>query len=80
MTTAESSELIAQWRGIGAGVRASLEALGEDRLDARPIPQAMTPRETAHHIAESNIVACSMIIAALACGRAAPACRTGWPR
>ncbi len=65
MTQDEKTELTRNWRAIGDAVRASLEALGEDELDGRRTPEAMTARETAHHIAESNIIACSMIIAAL---------------
>jgi hypothetical protein len=56
---------IAAWRSIVPMVRAHVTGRTEAQLDQRLHPDAMTPRELVHHIAEANAVAVGIVIAAL---------------
>jgi len=54
-----------EWLRLPETIEKAIAGLSNDELDRRPKKDAMSPRETVHHLAEANIVACSMMIAAL---------------
>jgi hypothetical protein len=70
---AEPMEPVRAWRRIPGMVEAALAGADHTRLDARE-GDAMTLREVVHHIAEANVVAASIVVAA--CG--APGCTYDW--
>jgi len=65
---------IAAWRSIVGLVHASLAEGGEQELDRRADAESLTLRETVHHVVEANVVAASIVIAALG----SPACVYDW--
>ena len=46
-------------------VRSLIDGRSEQELDRKLGPEAMTLRETVHHIVEANVVAASIVVAAL---------------
>jgi hypothetical protein len=54
MDAVRRRELIEQYKDGYRAVRAALEQLTEEELDARPAPDGWTPREVAHHLADSE--------------------------
>src|SRR5688572_10784003 len=54
-----------EWLRLSETIEKAIAGLSDDELDRRAKKDAMSPRETVHHLAEANIVACSMMIAAL---------------
>ncbi len=56
---------IAAWKSIVALVRAHVDGRADAELDRRAAAPAMTLRETVHHVVEANVVAASIVIAAL---------------
>jgi DinB superfamily len=54
MDPARRRALIEQYRGGYRAVRAALDQLSEADLDTRPAPESWTPREVAHHLADSE--------------------------
>src|SRR5688572_20926167 len=65
---------IAAWRSIVELVRTRIAELDEAELDRRADAESMTLRETVHHVAEANVVAASIVIAALG----SPGCVYDW--
>ncbi len=53
------------WKSIVLLVHGLVDGLDEEELDRRPSPTSMSVRETVHHVAEANVVAASIVIAAL---------------
>jgi hypothetical protein len=53
------------WKAIPALVQGHVDGLTEAELDRRPDPESLTLRELVHHVAEANVVAASIVIAAL---------------
>jgi hypothetical protein len=53
---------------------ARIAGRNDAELDHRPDAQSMTLRETVHHVAEANVVAASIVIAALG----SPGCTYDW--
>jgi hypothetical protein len=53
------------WRSIVPLVRRMAEGLSEQELDRRRAGAPFSIRETVHHVAEANVVAASIVIAAL---------------
>lgn len=56
---------VAAWLTLPARLRTLLRGKSKADLDRRA-PERMTLRETVHHVAEANLVASNMILAALA--------------
>ena len=56
---------LAAWRSIVPLVNGLVEGRSEAELDRKPDGSPFTVREIVHHIAEANIVAASIVIAAL---------------
>lgn len=65
---------IAAWRQIVELVHDRIVGRSEAELDHRPDAESMTLRETVHHVAEANVVAASIVIAALG----SPGCVYDW--
>jgi len=57
--------LLRSWRRIPRKVEKAVAGLSRAQLARRARKDVMSPHETVHHIAEANIVAASMIIAAI---------------
>jgi hypothetical protein len=62
---AVSSDAIVEWRSIVQLVRGAVAVLPEGGLERVSSSTGMTVREQVHHIVEANIVAASIVIAAL---------------
>jgi len=60
-----SLSILDAWCDVPNEIERFIRGLSPDRLDARRDDQALSPRETVHHIVEANLVAANMIIAAL---------------
>ncbi len=58
-------DVVNGWLRIPEMIEETIEGLAATELDRRATPDAMSVRETVHHLVEANIVASSMIIAAL---------------
>ncbi|TAJ18580.1 MAG: hypothetical protein EPO68_07655 [Planctomycetota bacterium] len=71
---ANPANALAAWESIPRLVHALVDDRSEAELDARADPKTMTPRELVHHIAEANVVAASIVIAALG----SPGCVYDW--
>ena len=56
---------LAAWRSITPLVRGMVDGRNEVEIDRRPDAESMTLRETVHHIVEANVVAASIVTAAL---------------
>ena len=70
---AERRDALEAWKSIVGLVREMVAGLSEEELDRRDGP-GMTVRETAHHIVEANVVAASIVVAALG----SPGCVYDW--
>lgn len=62
----ESAKVIARWMGIPAELRRAVRGMSEKQLSQRASRDAMSMRETVHHLVEANLVASNIVIAALA--------------
>lgn len=58
-------ELLRSWRRIPRQVEKTIRGLSREELAARKEKKMMSVHETVHHVVEANIVAASMIIAAI---------------
>jgi hypothetical protein len=56
--------VLAEWRRLPGRIEAAAN-LPEPELDRRAAPDAMTPRELVHHLAEAQVVAAAIVIAGL---------------
>lgn len=61
----ETRNALAEWRSVAPLLRGLVEGRTEAELDRRADPRAMTLRETLHHVVEANVVASSIVVAAL---------------
>ena len=62
---APAEDPIAAWKSIVGLVHAHADGRTEADLDRRDADETMTRREVVHHIVEANVVAASIVIAAL---------------
>lgn len=62
------------WKGIIERVHGLLEDCADEDLDQRCDSSSMSIRETVHHIVEANVVAASIVLAALG----SPGCIYDW--
>jgi hypothetical protein len=60
------NEILTRWMAIPGQLRRVVRGLPDARLDVRIGPEALSIRETVHHLVEANLVASNIIIAALA--------------
>lgn len=58
-------DTVNEWLQIPGRIKTAVEMLSEDELELRGGREGMSIRETVHHLAEANIVATSMMIAAI---------------
>jgi len=69
-------DIIAEWRSLPRLVEAALAGVSEQTLDEPigPDKLGLTRRQLVHHLAEANVVAASIVIAALG----SPGCTFDW--
>lgn len=58
-------QLLRSWRKIPRQVEKTVRGLSKEQLESRKGRKFMSIHETVHHVVEANIVAASMIIAAI---------------
>ena len=58
-------DALAEWRAVVPLVHGMVEGRNEVEIDRRPDAESMTLRETVHHVVEANVVAASIVTAAL---------------
>lgn len=63
--TAGVEKLIRSWRRIPRQAEKTVRGLSREELSARKSRKMMSIHETVHHVVEANIIAASMIIAAI---------------
>jgi hypothetical protein len=73
MKTADLGAL-ERWKSIPGLVHGLVDGLSEEGLDRRRRKAALSPRELVHHVAEANVVAASIVTAALG----SPGCVFDW--
>src|SRR5687767_151183 len=64
--SAEALQALQAWREIPWRIERSIEGLSEAELDLRAETPGLSSREIVHHLAEANLVAATILIAALA--------------
>lgn len=65
MTERDQNEAVNAWLWIPERIEGAIKGLSAKELDESVGPEGLSARETVHHLAEANIVAASIIIAAL---------------
>ena len=60
-----SGDVLRDWQAIPAKIRAAIDGLAEEALDLRGGPDGLSIREAVHHLVEANLVAATIVIAAL---------------
>ena len=63
-----SVQPLSEWLEVSRTLEIAVEGLTEDDLDVRGGPDGWSIRETVHHVVESNLVACTIAIAAAGTG------------
>jgi DinB superfamily len=63
-----SVQPLSDWLQVARAIESAIEGLTEDDLDSRGGPNGWSIRETVHHLVESNLVACTIVIAAVGKG------------
>jgi len=58
-------DALAEWRAVVPLVHGMVDGRSEIEIDRRPDAESMTLRETVHHVVEANVVAASIVTAAL---------------
>src|SRR5262245_50472007 len=59
---------LSDWLQVSRTIEIALEGLTEDDLDLRGGSNGWSIRENVHHLVESNLVACTVVIAAVGTG------------
>ena len=72
--TPDEQDALEAWRAIVPLIHGLADGVAEESLDRRLDPSSMTIRETVHHVAEANVVAACIVIAALG----SPGCVYDW--
>lgn len=67
-------ETLRQWRAIPRRIRRATRGLSATQLDRRGGSEAWSIREYAHHLIEANLVAATIVVAAVG----SPGCRYDW--
>jgi hypothetical protein len=63
-----SVQLLSEWLQVSRSIEIALAGLTEDDLDLRGGSNGWSIRENVHHVVESNLVACTIAIAAVGNG------------
>ena len=63
-----SVQPLSDWLQVSRALEIALEGLTEDDLNLRGGPDDWSIRETVHHLVESTLVACTIVIAAVGTG------------
>src|SRR3954447_14367704 len=63
-----SDQPLSEWLQVSRSLEIALEGLTQDALDLRGGPDGWSIRETVHHLVESNLAACTIVIAAVGTG------------
>ena len=63
-----SVQPLSEWLQVSRSLEIALEGLTQDDLDLRGGPDGWSIRETVHHLVESNLAACTIVIAAVGTG------------
>ena len=63
-----SIQPLSDWLQVSRTLELALDSLTEDDLNFRGGPNGWSIRETVHHLVESNVVACTIVIAAVGTG------------
>jgi hypothetical protein len=63
-----SVQPLSEWLQVSRSLEIALEGLTEEDLNLRGGPDGWSIRETVHHVVESNLVACTIVIAAVGTG------------
>lgn len=63
-----SVEPLGDWLQVSRALEIALEGLTEDDLNLRGGADGWSVRETVHHLVESNLVACTIVIAGVGTG------------
>lgn len=71
---ARTTDPLDAWKSIVGLVHRAVDGRDEPALDLRVNAAAMSPREMVHHIVEANVVAASIVVAALG----SPGCVYDW--
>lgn len=61
----KSPQALGDWLQVPEGIEKAIEGLTEDDLDLRGGSDGWSIRETVHHLVEANLVASSIVIAAM---------------
>ena len=63
---------LSDWLQVPRAIEVAIEGLAEDDLNLRGGSNGWSIRETVHHLVESNVVACTIVIAAVGTGGCTP--------
>jgi hypothetical protein len=63
-----SVQPLSEWLQVSRSIEIALEGLTQDDLNFRGGSNGWSIRENVHHVVESNLVACTIVIAAMAKG------------
>jgi hypothetical protein len=63
---AEAVQALQAWREIPWRIERSIEGLSESQLDLRAQDPGLSSREIVHHLVEANLIAATILVAALA--------------
>ena len=63
-----SVQPLGEWLQVSRSIEIALKGLTEDDLNFRGGPNGWSIRENVHHVVESNLVACTIVIAAMGKG------------
>ena len=63
-----SVHTISDWLQVSRALEIALDGVTEDVLNVRGGPHGWSVRETVHHLVESSVVACTIVIAAVGTG------------
>jgi hypothetical protein len=63
-----SVQALSEWLQVSRSIEIALEGLTEDDLNFRGGSNGWSIRENVHHVVESNLVACTIVIAAVGKG------------
>lgn len=69
-----NAETLAAWRAIPSRIRRATRGLSATQLDRRGGSESWSVREYAHHLIEANLVAATIVVAAVG----SPGCRYDW--
>jgi hypothetical protein len=63
--TGHEGDVLRDWQALPPRIRQAIDGLPEEALDLRGGPDGLSIREAVHHLVEANLVAATIVIAAL---------------